>query len=294
MICQILSFSKAAERCFISSQGISMAIRRLEDYLSCKLFERSPKGVALTEHARYLLPIARNIVELADNCEEYFNTIHDAGQTLSAMFTRGSVTEFSDIPIEEFRKRHPKVFFEVKHGTDTDCENALDSFEVELALTAGPLDSAKYEAELVHMRRYGILVSRHDPFAQCQKVSINDLVGRPLCMMRERQKTFSVINSVAEAAGVTLTVHEWVDDPLLTYQLVDKQQVIGITTTALVSHFERKNLKFIPFDNHALSWNLYLAMRRGHKLSHSAQIFAQLVRQHRDNRRMDNQNNDDY
>ena len=38
------SFSRAAEVCFISSQGISMAILRLEEELACKLFERTSKG----------------------------------------------------------------------------------------------------------------------------------------------------------------------------------------------------------------------------------------------------------
>jgi len=283
MICRMQSFSKAAEKCFISAQGISMSIRRLEEYLSCSLFERSPKGIALTKHARYLLPTAQKIVELADNCEDYFAALQDAGQRLSVIFTRGIITEFADAPIAEFCRKHPKVFFEKLYGCDIDCEVALDNYEVELALTAGPLDPAKYIAEFIYSRRYGIVVHYSDPLAKREFVGIRDLDGRPLSIMHERQKTYSVIKSAADASAVTLDIREWVDDALLTYQYADMQRTTGITTGALMPYFERMNLKFIPFEDPALSWDVYLAMRQDHTLSHVANTFAQAVRQHRDN-----------
>ncbi|MDR1821744.1 MAG: LysR family transcriptional regulator, partial [Oscillospiraceae bacterium] len=61
-VCMLHSFTKAAKACFVSALGISMAIHRLEEELSCKLFERSAKELVLTEHARFLLPLAERIV----------------------------------------------------------------------------------------------------------------------------------------------------------------------------------------------------------------------------------------
>ena len=283
-ICRLQSFSKAAEYCFISSQGISMAIRRLEEYLSCRLFERSSKGIALTEHARYLLPIASKIVELMDNCEEYFASGRETDQKLSVIFTRGIVNEFADAPIMEFRDKHPEIYLDLRHGHDLDCEDALDSFEAEIALTAGPVDKTKYDAEFIHSSRYGIVVHMDDPFARRKTVSIQDLEGRPLTVMRERQKTLSVLNAAASAAGVRLNIQARVDDALLTYQYADLKQATGITTGALMTHFAGLNLSFIPFDDPALSWNVYLTALRGHELSPAALMFSQYVRHYRDSK----------
>ena len=283
-ICHTRSFSKAANECFVSAQGISMAIRRLEDYLSCKLFERSAKGVTLTEHARYLLPIARKITEQFDICEEYFNSINDTDKTLSVMFTRGIVNEFASAPIAEFGRRHPKVFFEIRHGYDADCEDALDTFEVELALTAGPINRAKYIAEFVHSNQYGIIVHKNDPIANRKTVNIRDLERRPIILMRERQKTFSVISTAAESAGISLNVLMWADDMLLTYyEYSDIEKATGISTQSLLPHIDIANFNFIPFDDPIISWNVYLVSLLGRELSHPAQMFSQLVRQYRDN-----------
>ena len=282
MICRLQSFSKAAEYCFISSQGISMAIRRLEEYLSCKLFERSSKGITLTEHARYLLPVATKIVELMDNCEEYFASGRKSDQKLSLILTRGIVNEFADAPIAEFRTNHPEIYLDLRQGDDLDCEDALNTFKAELALTAGPIDETQFDAEFIHSSRYGIVVHMDDPIACKKTANIQDLAGRPLTVMWERHKTISMLSAAAAAAGFQLNIKARVDDALLILQNADLKHATGIVTGKLMSRFEGVNLHFIPFDDPKLSWNVYLISRRGDELSPAALVFSQYVRQHRD------------
>ncbi len=45
-ICKCRSFSKAADNLYISQQGLSMAVIRLESEFSCKLFIRTPRACA--------------------------------------------------------------------------------------------------------------------------------------------------------------------------------------------------------------------------------------------------------
>ena len=240
----------------------------------------------MTEHARYLLPTARKIVELMDNCETYFTSGQDTDYKLHAIFTRGIIEEFADVTIAEFRRRHPKIYIEIKQGQDMDCEDALDALEAEVALTAGPLDTEKYSAEFIHSSRYGIVVHKDDPLARLRSLNISELDGRPLTMMRERQKTYSVIKAAAENAGVRLNISSWVDDALLTCQYADLKQSMGITTS---SHhlFTGTNLCFVPFDDPTISWNVYLVTLKDIELSPAAELFMQLIRRHRDNRLMD-------
>ena len=48
-ICRSGSISKAAENLYISQQGLSMSMQRLEDHFSCKLFERDSRGMKPSE-----------------------------------------------------------------------------------------------------------------------------------------------------------------------------------------------------------------------------------------------------
>jgi len=59
------SFSRAAERLFITQSGMSVLVRELEAQLGYKLFERTTRKVTLTELGSRLLPIAdRSLLEL--------------------------------------------------------------------------------------------------------------------------------------------------------------------------------------------------------------------------------------
>ena len=58
------SFSRAAERCFISQSAISHQIAKLEQEVGAKLFERSTRSVKLTPAGVRLMPIAAEVLSL--------------------------------------------------------------------------------------------------------------------------------------------------------------------------------------------------------------------------------------
>jgi DNA-binding transcriptional LysR family regulator len=60
------SFSGAAERLWVAQPGLSTQIRRLEDELGIKLFERHARGVTLTEGGELFLERGRRAVAAAE------------------------------------------------------------------------------------------------------------------------------------------------------------------------------------------------------------------------------------
>lgn len=63
-VCEELSFSRAATRCFISQSAISHQIARLEHDLGVQLFERSTRSVVPTDASTRLLPLAKQMLSL--------------------------------------------------------------------------------------------------------------------------------------------------------------------------------------------------------------------------------------
>jgi DNA-binding transcriptional LysR family regulator len=60
------SVTRAAARCFVSQPPMSRQLRALEDELSVKLFERSPKGMKLSAAGERVLEQARKILSLVE------------------------------------------------------------------------------------------------------------------------------------------------------------------------------------------------------------------------------------
>jgi DNA-binding transcriptional LysR family regulator len=61
-----LNFTRAAERCSITQSTLSIQLRKLEEYLGVRLFERDRTHVALTDDGRKVLRFARVAVRAAD------------------------------------------------------------------------------------------------------------------------------------------------------------------------------------------------------------------------------------
>ena len=58
--------TKAAQRCFVSQPPMSRQLRALEDELSVKLFERTARGMALSQAGQRVLEQARRILSLVE------------------------------------------------------------------------------------------------------------------------------------------------------------------------------------------------------------------------------------
>lgn len=61
-----LNFTRAAERCSVTQSTLSIQLRKLEEYLGVRLFERDRSHVAITDDGRKILRFARVAVRAAD------------------------------------------------------------------------------------------------------------------------------------------------------------------------------------------------------------------------------------
>ena len=67
------SFTRAAEELFVTEPAVSRAIKLLEDHFQTQLFDRQPRGLALTAEAKVLLPtVQASLGAIADVSQELY------------------------------------------------------------------------------------------------------------------------------------------------------------------------------------------------------------------------------
>jgi DNA-binding transcriptional LysR family regulator len=133
------SFSSAAKALGISQPGLTKAVRRLEASLECSLFDRLPRGVALTPQGHALLRHANQLdVQLHDAREE----VRALGRGVIGQLRIGAgpswLTRGLPRIIARMATQYPRLSFHVVGGFNSSLMESLRSGDLDLVLSALP------------------------------------------------------------------------------------------------------------------------------------------------------------
>lgn len=140
------SFGKAAEKLHVSQPALSAMVKRTETQLGAPVFDRKTSPISLTPFG---VEYIRNI-EIVNELESQLQNMTYELQTLqsgqlsicaSNLSTDSIITEM----IAGFKKKYPKVNLNVIGANTYRSKQMLDSREIDLFITAQPLDEREYK-----------------------------------------------------------------------------------------------------------------------------------------------------
>ena len=275
-ICRCKSFSQAASLCFISPQGMSMSMMRLEEELGCKLFVRSPIGIALTPHAEFLLPKAKKILSIAAECETYFSSGKVEDAIIPLYCSHGTIEEYAGEVLHNFHETYPEIKIQTKECSDLDADDAILSGDCEIALTVGPLPENRFTSSMLFSTDYVLLVSSAeplDPLARRESVAIKDLKDLPIAVMHSGVRTYSYLRTVCAREGFEPNIHTFADNILLVYYMATLKGTYGISTRALFTRLNPPGVTAVKIDDPDFRWNVYAVRKKDSSLSAPAELF---------------------
>lgn len=169
------SFSRAADVLGRTQPAVSQAIRRLEQEIGEKLFDRSSKDGTLTAAGELLVDYARQMMNLrhaAGTALREMRNLQSGKVTISA----NEHTVFYLLPIiEEFRKQYPVIKIEVQRGVASRIPEQITAREVELGIISfKPNDSSLRSVSVLNDELVLIVAPTHK-LAGKTSVSIKDL-----------------------------------------------------------------------------------------------------------------------
>lgn len=113
-VCRVGSFRQAADELCVTQAAVSRAVQRLEEHLGgCRLFDRSPQGVLLTERGSALRGLVEHPVMALESAAGLFLEPAAPGKLrLSIIPTLGTKWLLPRLP--HFQSRHPHIAIEMR------------------------------------------------------------------------------------------------------------------------------------------------------------------------------------
>jgi len=226
-------FTRAAERLGIGQPPLSQQIKALERELGAALFERLPRGVALTAVGESFFEDARQIVDAAEAAVERAQRVArgDAGRLRIGMINSAPFHPFVPQAIRAFGQRYGDVRLSLEEHSTPELVEAVLREQIDIAFVRPPLGQhdALQATELFDEPNLVALPHGH-PLAAFESLSLWALAGESFVLFprsvgaglydeiiascrrcgfsprigQETSQVTSIVNLVAAGLGVSL------------------------------------------------------------------------------------------
>ena len=241
------SFSRAAERIYLTQPAISKRIAALERRLDAQLFDRIGRRVQLTEAGQALLERSRSIL----------NELDDAKRSLANLSgqIRGSLSLATShhiglhrIPetLKRFHARYPDVRLDLRFMDSEQACHAVVRGELELAVvTLPPAPIPQLRCERIWHDPLDVVVAPNHPLATQRSATVRALLDHPAILPGPGTYTREIILKALGTARGKVRV-----DMTTNYLEVLKMLVsIGLGWTALPRTMIDDDLKVVQIKN---------------------------------------------
>jgi DNA-binding transcriptional LysR family regulator len=183
LVAQNSSFSKAAESLEISQPSVSIQIKRLENSLGVRLFERLGQSVHLTSEGKIILEYAKQFDNLVTNLSSDLEDLK--GLKMGRVRVGASrVPSTTTIPLAFalFKNQYPQAEIVITTGMSTQVEGWVLDNEVDVGIIGGATSSDMIIQERLYEEELVLVLPVRHPLAQRGKINPKDVVNEPVLL----------------------------------------------------------------------------------------------------------------
>lgn len=205
-VSKLRSFTQAAAALHVSQPTLTVQIKRLEEALRLRLFDRTPRSVELTRMGRELLPaLERTLRDL----ESVLNDARDVAAARRGVVRIAALPSFAAgaLPdaIRQFREMHSGVSFVLKDVIASRVLDAVRSEDVDLGLTGGNVNFPDIDTLFTARDEMSVVYPAGHPIGKASRITAAALAEWPLVLMDQGTSVRAVTDTAFTKAGLMPT-----------------------------------------------------------------------------------------
>lgn len=183
-----LHFGRAAEACHVSQPALSAQIRKIEDMLGFRVFERTNRRVAMTDRGRLVVRQAQVVLEEAQKIAAVADE-HASGVEPRGLFRIGSIVTLGPYYVPHFlaplRKAFPALQPVMREGLTEELLTELRAGELDLVLAARTFDESGLRIFELFDEPFVLAVPREHRLARKPNLSVSDLQASEMVLLED-------------------------------------------------------------------------------------------------------------
>ena len=294
------SFSKAAEKLFISQPSLSANVKREEQCVGYPIFDRSTKPLGLTEPGKKYIETVEKILSMQEEFSEY---IDDLGDLKTGKLVLGGSSLYSSwvLPplMGQFAKKYPQVQLELIEETTVNLRKMLQNGEIDFLLDNCELEDEIFERHLYRKEYLVLAVPKHftinDGLEEFQisvgairelsflselvpSVDLSLFAREPFILLKPENDTRIRAMELCKQCEFTPNVVFELDQQMTSYNITCSGMGISFISNTLISKVpESTDVVYYKLSGEMSCRNLYFYWKRNSYFSRVMQEFLRLT-----------------
>lgn len=294
------SFSKAADRLFVSQPALSIIVKKTEEELGISLFNRNSKPIKLTAAGEYYIEYIRKLQTAEEELAEQLNGLRE--QEAGTLNIGGS-NFFCSYKLPEifmqFKERYPKYKVALTEGNPQYLSQLLQNSDLDLIVGVEQLDSKVYHREFWMEEKLLLAVSASDNIneeladyrlsfediqngrhldADCPQVNLSKFAKKDFYILNRGNDGYSRMMAMCKNAGFKPNVVMYLDQMMTIYNATKSGKGCALLRADIVKHSEpTQKLFFYKLDDALSSRDIYIYHKNANALSTAAKHLIQFL-----------------
>ena len=269
------SFTRAAEKLFVTQPTISKMLKNLEDELNCTLLIRDGRRLLLTDTGRVVFERGQAILGEFHQLESELSDINHLHKGVLRLGIPPMVGMLMAEPISRFRQRYAGVELKISEFGGLTVQQAVRNGELDLAMTALPVDEASGLTTLsLFSHPLCVLTPRTAQWEGISSLSPEALAAHPLVIYNEdfalSQQLMRLFTQHEVKPRIAVRSGQW--DFLAA--MVQAGIGVAILPEPICQRLDPQSFCWILLQSD-LRWELGMIWREGVYMSHSARAWLE-------------------
>ncbi|MBO7071497.1 MAG: LysR family transcriptional regulator [Bacteroidales bacterium] len=179
-------FGKAAEACGLTQSTLSLMVKKLEEELDVRIFDREAHPVAPTGIGRKIIDQAKVVVFNVNQIEEMTRS---EKELLSGQLRIALISTVSPVLVPGLFKyignKYPSISLQTEEMITATIKDKLRKAEVDMGFVAGPVDDPDLLEIPLYREHFLAYISPDNPLYSKEIINPEDLYAQPLWIIRE-------------------------------------------------------------------------------------------------------------